>query len=170
MSCILSSGYSIGCKNQSGVQKVFIGTYNDDAMTFTLDADNKITATGGTHSGFYTFAQPVETASLSFPGEVSTENNAYAFNTALMITLSGVDAALLNKIKTLVVGVWRIIVLDAQGNYFLMGLNKPVQASALEGGLGKASTDLSGAVLTFSVKDTLPIYQMDAAVAKALIV
>ncbi len=170
MSCLITSGYSLGCKTMSGIEKVFIGEWNDSSTAFTLGTDNKVTAFTGVTVSFYGFSQPVETASFTAPGEISSENNSYSFSSTLMITLSGMDAALINKIRTLAIGVWRVIVKDKNGKYFIMGINSPVQVSAVESGLGKASTDLHGAVLTFSVKDTFPIYEIDSAVAQSLIV
>ena len=105
MSCLLTSGYSVGCKSQAGVQKVFIGTWNDTSLTYTLGTNSIITAFGGATVSFYTFQQAIETSSYTAPAEVSTENNAIQYNQTLTITLQGMNAALLNQIKTLGQGV-----------------------------------------------------------------
>ena len=169
MSCLLTSGYSIGCKTQAGVQKVFIGTWNDTSLTYTFGTNSIIDAFGGATVSFYTFQQPIETSSYTAPAEVNTENNAIQYNQTLTINVQGLNAALLNQIKTLGQGVWRILILDKMGNYFLMGKSGPVQVSAIESGLGKVGTDLNGALLTFTAKEDQPLYQVQSSAALSLI-
>lgn len=169
MSCLLTSGYSIGCKTQAGVQKVFIGSWNDTSLTYTFGTNSIITAFGGATTSFYTFQQPIETSSFTAPAEVNTENNAIQYNQTLTINVQGMNAALLNQIKTLGQGVWRILILDKNGSYFLMGKNGPVQVSAIESGLGKVGTDLNGAIITFTAKETQPLYEVESAAALTLI-
>ena len=79
------------------------------------------------------------------------------------------NAALLNQIKTLGQGVWRIMILDKNGSYFLMGKSGPVQVSAIDSGLGKVGTDLNGAVITFTSKEDQPLYEVQSAAALSLI-
>ena len=161
--CILSNGFTVGCKTQAGVQKIFISSWNDTNLSFTVSAtQSMITGFGGTCSTFYTFQQTIETASFTFPAEISTENNAIQYNQTLTITLQGLNAALLNQIRILGQGVWRIIIQDKNGNFFFMGINGPVQVSALEGGLGKVGTDLHGATITFTAKEDVPLWQLSA--------
>ena len=169
MSCLLTSGYSVGCKSQAGVQKVFIGTWNDTSLTYTLGTNSIITAFGGATVSFYTFQQTIETSSYTAPAEVSTENNAIQYNQTLTITVQGMNAALLNQIKTLGQGVWRIMILDKNGSSFLMGKSGPVQVSAIDSGLGKVGTDLNGAVITFTSKEDQPLYEVQSAAALSLI-
>jgi hypothetical protein len=169
MACLLTSGYSIGCKTQAGVQKVFIGSWNDTSLTYTFGTNSIITAFGGATTSFYTFQQPIETSSYTAPAEVNTENNAIQYNQTLSINVQGMNAALLNQIKTLGQGVWRIIILDKNGNYFLMGKSGPVQVSAIDSGLGKVGTDLTGAMITFTAKEDQPLYEVTSAAALSLI-
>ena len=169
MSCLLQTGYTIGCKIQAGVQKVFIGTWNDNAMTFTLGTNSVITGIGGATTSFYTFQQTIETSSFAAPAEVNNENNAIQYNQTLTITLTGLNAALLNQIKTLGQGVWRVLILDKNGRYFLMGLAGPVQVSAIDSGLGKMGVDLNGAVLTLTSKEDQPLYEVESAAALSVI-
>jgi hypothetical protein len=169
MSCILSTGYTIGCKTQAGVQKVFIGSWNDTSLTYTLGTNSIITGFGGATTSFYTFQQPIETSSFTAPAEVNTENNAIQYNQTLSITVQGMNAALLNQIKILGQGVWRVLILDKNGAYFLMGKSGPVQVSAIEAGLGKAGTDLSGATITFTAKEDQALSEVESAAALTLI-
>ncbi len=171
MSCVLTTGFSIPCRGISGVQKAFIGTWNGPTLTYVTDTDGTIgTFSAGTGS-YYAFNQTIETASYTFPATVNNENNAIAYAQTLMLTLNGgLTQAIVNEIKTLGQGVWRVVILDKGGNYWMMGITGPVQVSALDGGLGKASTDLSGATLTFTATESVPITAMSAYAASQLIV
>lgn len=171
MACLLTSGYTIPCRSIAGVQKVFIGTWNDQSLTFGATSnDGTITSFGGATVSFYTFQQPIETSSFTAPAETSIENNAIQYKQALSINVHSMSATLANTIKILGQGVWRIMILDKNGNYFLMGKSGPVQVSAIDGGLGKAGTDLNGATITFSSVEDQMIYAVAPAAALGLIV
>jgi len=169
MSCILTSGFTIGCKQTAGVSKVFIGEYTD-AMGFTIDGTTgQITAITGATTSFYTFQQTIETASFTAPAEVSTENNAISYSQTLMITLQGMSPALINQIKTLGAGTFRVIMLDKNGNYYLMGLTSVVQVSAIDNSLGKVGSDLNGSTLTFLCKESTPLTSITSGAALSVI-
>ncbi len=168
MSCIINAGYSLGCRAQAGVSKVFIGSWTN--MSFTYNIDGSIGTFSGTTASFYTFEQTVETANFTSAAEVNNENNAIQYAQSLEITLTGMTPTLVNQIKTLGQGVWRVMILDKQGAYWLMGSTGPVQVSAIASGLGKAGTDLNGAMLTFTSKETTPLTAVDTAAALSLIV
>ena len=50
-----------------------------------------------------------------------------------------------------------------------MGKSGPVQVSAIEAGLGKAGTDLSGATITFTAKEDQALSEVESAAALTLI-
>ena len=171
MACVLTSGYQIPCRQIAGVQKVFIGTWNDQSLTYgATSGDGTITSFGGATVSFYTFQQPIETSSFTAPAEASIENNAIQYKQALTINVHVLTATLLNQIKILGQGVWRILILDRNGNYFLMGKSGPVQVSAIDGGLGKAGTDLNGATITFNSIEDQMLYAVTSTAALSVIV
>ena len=170
MACLLTTGYTLGCRAQAGVQQVYIGLWNGTSLGYTYDIDGLTIGTfSGTTVSFHTFQQTTETANFTSAAEVNNENNAIQYAQTLEMTLTGMNAALANQIKILGQGAWRIMILDKQGNYWLMGLNGPVQVSASAAGLGKAGTDLNGSTLTFISKETSPLVQVDAVAALSLI-
>lgn len=169
MSCLLTTGYSLGCRAQAGVTKVFIGSWTN--MTYQYETDGITIGTfSGATTSFYTFEQTIETANYTSAAEVNNENNAIQYAQSLEITLTNMTATLANQIKVLGQGVWRILILDKQGNYWLMGSTGPVQVSAIASGLGKAGTDLNGATLTFMSKETVALTAVKSSAAQALIV
>lgn len=170
MSCVLTSGYTIGCRdNIGGIQEVYIGTWNGADLTYGLTTSNVIDSFSGTWSSFYTFEQEIETGSFTENGVYSTENGTAFYEQTLEITLHKMEAAIRNQILILGQGKWRILILDQRGKYWLMGYQNPVRVSAATPGLGKAYGDLNGAVISFLGKEPEPAHEVDAAAAAVLL-
>jgi len=170
MACILSNGYTLGCRdNVGGIAEVYIGEWNGDSLTYTYGTDNIIATFSGTTSSFYTFEQEIETGSYTENGQFSTENGTAFYEQTLSITLHKLDASLRNKILLLGQGKWRILIKDQRGNYWLMGKQNPVRVSASTPGLGKAYGDLNGSIITFTGKEPEPAHQVQTSAALQLI-
>jgi len=175
--CLLSSGYTVPCKGIAGVQAVYIASYNDGAIGYTIGTAsgnlNQITAfTGVTASGgslFYKFEQPIETGSLMETGNYNEQNGTAYYDQVVEITVHNVNQTINDVINNLGRGRWRIIVLDSNGNYFLVGKTNPVSVTALTGGLGKAYADLNGYTITFTGKEYDVLTQVTSAAAAAVI-
>ena len=173
MSCVINSGYSLQCRdNLGGIQKVFIGEYTGDDLSYTFGTDDIIgtfSAVGVTPS-FFEFEQEIEVGSYQEAGQFSTENGTSFYEQTLEITLQRLDAVVRNQIKVLGQGKFRCIILDQNGRYWLMGAQNPVRVSAATPGFGKAYGDLNGAVITFTGKEPVPAYEVTEAAALTLIV
>lgn len=169
-SCILTSGYQLGCRdNIGGIQEVYIGEWNGDAMTYVMGADNIIGTFSGTTASFYTFEQEIETASFTENGVFSIENGTSFYEMTLTISLHKLEATLRNQILVLGQGKWRIIIKDQRGLYHFMGFQNPVRVSASTPGVGKAYGDLNGAVITFMGKEPAPAYLVASSAALSVI-
>jgi hypothetical protein len=168
--CVLTSGYQLGCRdNIGGVAEVYIGEWNSSSMTYVLGTDNIIGTFSGATVSFYTFQQEIETASYTENGQFSIENGTSFYEQTLTITLHKIEAALRNKILLLGQGKWRVIVKDQRGKYHLMGYQNPVRVTASTPNLGKAYGDLNGAVITFMTKESTPAYEVAASAALQVI-
>lgn len=170
MSCVLTNGYLLGCRDAvGGVSEVYIGVFNGDTLQYTVNTSGAISDfTAGTVS-FYKFEQEIETASYTENGNFSNENGTAFFEQTLTITLHKMSAELRNQILILSHGAWRILIKDNLGKYWLMGYENPVRVSAATPQLGKAFGDLNGAVLTFTTKSPAPSPEVLPAAAAELI-
>lgn len=175
MSCVLTYGYNVPCRAVGGIQAVWIGTFNS-GLVYTYDNSapgvtssyGTITGFTGSTSSFSKFEQNLETASLAQTGQFSVENGSAFYEQTCEITLYQLTQAITEQINILGKGRWRIIVLDQNGNYWLMGKQNPVNVSAATPGLGKAYGDLNGAVITFMGKEPEPITQVSSAALASL--
>lgn len=169
MSCLLTQGYSIPCKGIAGVQAVYIGLWNGPSLVMNTTGATISSFTGSTVS-FYEFEQPIETGSLTETGNFNTQNGTAYYDQVVEITVHNITASLIEQVNVLGRGRWRIIVLDVNGNYFMIGRQNPVMVTAVAGGLGKAYGDLNGYTITFTGKEFDSLYTISAAAAQALIV
>lgn len=173
MPCILTNGYQLPCKGIAGVQEVYVGTWNDGSLTYTTGtvsgSPNGITAFTGATVSFYKFQQTIETGSLTETGNFNEQNGTAYYDQVVEITVHNVNQTLNDQINTLGRGRWRIIVLDVNGNYFLVGKQNPVSVTAITGGLGKAYGDLNGFTITFTGKEYDCLTQVSSAAALSVI-
>jgi len=173
MSCVLTSGYTLDCRSIAGIQAVYIGTWNGSVLSFsastaTANAGEITNFTGGT-SSFYKFEQPIETGSLTETGNFNVQNGTAYYDQVVEITCHNTDQSLINKVNTLGRGKWRILVLDVNGNYFLVGKQNPVFVTSVAGGSGKAYGDLNGFTITFTGKEFDVLTQVSSTAAAQLI-
>lgn len=172
MSCLITEGYSIACKGIAGVQAVFIGEWNGNDIGYTIGTGataGQITAFTGATVSFYEFQQTIETGSLTEAGNFNVQNGTAFYEQTVEITVHNTNATLLEQVNVLGRGRWRILVLDVNGNYFLVGKQNPVQVSAVAGGLGKAYGDLNGFTITFTGKEFDVLTQVTSTAALSVI-
>lgn len=175
MACNLSYSYTIPCKATGGIAGVWIGSYTS-GLTYSYDTSaagatssaGTITEFGGVTSSFYKFEAQTETSSLNGAGNFSIENGTAFYTLTAEIVLHNMTQALVEQIAVLGRGRWRIIVLDQNGNYWLMGEKNPVNVTASTPGLGKAYGDLNGAMITFEGKEISPMKQVSSAALASL--
>lgn len=173
MSCILTSGYTLPCKGIAGIQSVFIGSWNSN-MNYTVATlgatAGQITAFTGATVSFYTFQQTIETGSLTETGNFNEQNGTAYYDQVVEITVNNLTSSIIDQVNDLGRGRWRIIVLDSNGNYFLVGKQNPVSVTSVAGGTGKAYGDLTGFTITFTGKEYDALTQVTSAAALSVIV
>lgn len=164
--CVITGGYTFPCRtNQGGVKAVYIGSFNDTAMTMGLSGSQVFSFSGATVS-FFTFTQRQEQASLTNTLVQSVENGTTSWDQTLIIELEQVDSVLGNTINVLAQGIWRIIVLDQNGAYWLVGKSQGAYVTTGTGGPHKAYGDGNKTTITFMAKE--PIQASSVATAAAL--
>ena len=177
MSCPITYGYSLPCKSTAGVQAVYISTYST-GLTYTIDSSasgatssyGTITGFGGTVGTFYHFQLPNQVISFTQDGASSDENGTTFVTQTLELTLYSLTQPIVELINILARGNWRIILLDQNGNYWLMNKQNPVTVTTYTPGLGKAFGDLNGAVITFQGMEPYAANQVSSAAFAALTV
>jgi len=169
MSCAISSGYSLGCRDSvAGVEYIAISSYNS-AITYTLGTFSVIEGISPT-SSFYKFEQYTEQASVTQEGQFNNETGTTHYVQTVTITLEKMDAVTREQFLALTQARVRIIAKTQNGKYFLLGKVNGGRASAGSSGPGKAFGDLAGFTLTFELKEPEPMNEVYETLALSLIV
>jgi hypothetical protein len=161
MSCIIDNGYALGCASVGGVEKVWLGTWAD-ASTYTMDADNIITAVTSA-STVYLFEQDMEYAGLNQTGVFTRENGTVHYESVLSVKFTNLDADLRNTVLALGKAPVVAIVKSNAGLYYIAGVETAGRATEGTASLGVAMADLNGATLSFTFKSQNGVYLINGA-------
>lgn len=158
----LSSGISLGynyMNSQGGCAGVWLGSWNDTAMTFNFASDGITIATfSGTTVSFFKFEQEPEKASLNWTS--TKENGNTVYETTFEFEVKGLTAGAIEKLHVLETERWRVIVKSENDKWFFLGYKHPVKVETTAGGLGGTMNDLVGARVTMKVRTNRPFYEM----------
>ena len=169
MACILNTGYTIGCRdNTGGVQTLAIGAW-ELGTTYSYSIDGEILTTSYATASFYEFEQYTEQASAT--GEV-TANNEFGtiFNTqTLTFIMEKMDAPTRAKFLILTQGRFRVLIKTQNGEWLLMGRLNGARLSAGTNGPGKAFGDMAGFTGTLVAVEPEPVHIIDETEALRLI-
>lgn len=161
MACIIDNGYTLQCSSIGGVEEVYIGTF-DDAISYTLDADNVVTA-GSAPQNVYQFEQDAEYAGMSQAGVFTRENGSVHYETVLSMKFIDYDKDLRNTILALGRAPIVAVVKSNSGKYYLLGLETAGRATAGTSGVNVAYSDMDGATIEITFKSANGAYLLDPA-------
>lgn len=104
MSCYISSGYTLDCRNAStgGIKSVWIlGNSGNTITGWTENVDNQITSISGTGT-WYKFELVKQSSSFTEAISVNTQAQSVVFQPNLVLNLPKLDAELRNIFQQLV--------------------------------------------------------------------
>ena len=154
MSCDISAGRTLPCKDQvGGLKNVYFANYGE--ISVTLSADDSIAATQFTGDDFYQY-ELKGNSSLTQNIQTSRDNGTTAFEQVLELTLPKLSVTDNQAVKLLAFGRPHIVVEDYNGNFFLVGREHGADVTGGTIVTGAAMGDLSGYTLTFSGMERLP--------------
>ncbi len=154
MACSIITGYTDPtCYDlQGGVKEFWIGTYNS-TLVANFGSDNIVGSFSAGTSSFNKFEQGIEQGTYNFTTEINPENGTIVYTQTAQMNLKALDAADINRIKSLGQGRWRVVVKDNNDNLILLGYRNGLRVSELTGGVGKSMGDMVGSLLTLIGKD-----------------
>jgi hypothetical protein len=154
MSCDISAGRTLPCKDQvGGLKNVYFANYG--VISTTLSANDSIDATEFTGDAFFQY-ELKGNSSLTQNIQTSRENGTTAFEQVLELTLPKLSATDNQAVKLLSFGRPHIVVEDYNGNFFLIGREHGADVTGGTIVTGAAMGDLSGYTLTFSAMERIP--------------
>jgi len=158
MSCTLTTGRSVPCKDSvGGIKAVYFadfGTLGD--LAGITETAYEVTGFGGTPD-FFKF-DVKGNSSLEQTITASRENGTAFFEQTLSLTLTKLDLATLEELRILVIGRPHVIVQDYNDNYLLVGAYNGADCTGGTIVTGAAMGDLSGFTLTMAGQEKFPAF------------
>lgn len=162
MSCVIDSGYTLGCNSIGGVEKVWIGTYDADT-TWTISGTNSQITGVTAANNVYLFEQDIEFAGLEQNGQYSRENGTVHYESVLSVKFIELDNDLRNTILALGKAPLYAVIKSNAGHYYVLGVESAGRATEGAMSLGVAQGDMNGANLSFTWKSQGGAFLMDGA-------
>ena len=160
MSCALTAGYSLACKDSvGGLKKVYLENFAD--ITYgTVTAGVISTITGS----MYLYELPMNTAQFTETVTSSVENGTTFYQTELTIVLPKLTATLRNELKLLAQAKLAVVAEDRNGTKWVLGLENGCYLTTGTSATGTAMGDLNGMTLTFTSMEKDPIVETSATI------
>jgi hypothetical protein len=169
MACIINSGYTLGCRdNTGGIEFIAIANYNGP-LTLTFGTCSLINSFAPTQS-FYTFEQYTEQGLANQTGAFDNMNGTGHQVQNITFILEKMDACSREQFLALTQARVRAIVKTQNGKYFLFGFKNGGRASASTAGPGQALNDLSGYSITIEFKEPEPAFEIEETFALSIII
>ena len=166
MSCYITEGYSLDCRNASlgGLKTLWVLGDSGSTITSTAqDADGQYTSISGVGT-FYKFELVKDSSSWEEAISVNTAAQSVAFTPTLTLSFPKLTQTLRNTFFELVkLNEIYAVVLDTNGRYWLLGPENGLVASGGSMVSGTAFGDLNGInALVLSGAEPEPSNQIDA--------
>ena len=161
MACNITNGRSLPCKSGvGGLRYIFFSNYSTVTRDLTVAADGEVTLDGSVDFFRYDLKgnSSLETAINS-----SRENGTTFYESTLNLTLTFLDKATQEQIKLIARGRPQVVVVDYNGNAFLLGKEHVCEVSGGTVVSGAAMGDLSGFTLVINAQETAPPFFCAAA-------
>jgi hypothetical protein len=166
MSCSLTSGFVLDCKDSVGGVKA-IHLINFAATGFTVSG-GEVTATTIASGSVYTYEMPKGVGSMTTTTNVSTENGTVFNQTDVVARLRKLATTKRNELKLLSQNRVFCIVEDNNSTYWLVGKEYGCDITAMTSETGTAMGDNYGYNFTLSAIESESPYKLQVSVVTAL--
>ena len=160
MACNLSSGFSLGCRdNVGGIKNVYILSGSVSSVTAASGAISDISGTGV----FYKFELPRNVGSWTETPTPSLENGTVFYSQVTELAMHKLQASIRNQVKVLTQNPDLKIVVETNngvddnvGQFFYVGRYRGSTVTGGTGGTGTALGDANSYALTFEAQEPFP--------------
>ena len=166
MSCSLTSGFLLDCKDSvGGVKAIHL---IDFASTGFTVSGGEVTATTIASGSVYTYEMPKGVGSMTTTTNVSQENGTVFNQTDVVARLRKLATTKRNELKLLAQNRVFCVVEDNNANYWLVGKEYGCDITAMTQETGTAMGDNYGYNFTLSAIEAEAPYKLQTAVVTAL--
>lgn len=170
MSCTQTlSGLAKDCAaNMGGIVEVLIANFDDvTGVTVSDGVISAITMASSKKFQKYNFAK--NTGSLTSTYTIDAASGVKYVTSDLLLQFNRMQTAARVEITALALGDLAVIVKDANGKYWYLGKDEPVNASAGDGQTGTARSDANRYTITLQDESPEMPYEVDSSIVDALV-
>lgn len=163
------SGLARDCaSNRGGIVAVYIANHADvNSLTVT---DGKIsTITMATGKKFKEYAFPKNTGNLTSTYTLDPASGVKYVTSDLLLQFNRMETTKRVEITALALGDLAVICKDANGSYWYLGYDEPVNASAGDGQTGTARSDANRYTITLEDTSAEMPYEVDDSIISGIV-
>lgn len=170
MSCTQTlSGLARDCSaNMGGIVEVLIANY-DDVSSKTLTAGVITAISMVSTSKFYKYAFAKNSGNLTSTYTLDPASGVRFVTSDLLLQFNRMETAKRVEITALAMSDLAVIVKDANGKYWYLGYDEPVNASAGDGQTGTNRSDANRYTVTLQDQSLAMPYEVDEAIISGLL-
>lgn len=165
MSCALTQGYNLDCRNsRGGIVRVYItemanvtGTNLSSGFLYSNPTNPITTITMAASSYFRKYELVKETGEMTEKDQASTPNGTIFYEPEVKIPIRKLQAILRNEIHLLAQNRLIMITQDRNGLFWCQGYNNGMELQTSDSKTGKAMGDFNGYELVFQGKEEYPM-------------
>lgn len=170
MSCIQTlSGLAKDCSaNMGGIVEVLIANFDDVTEVAVTDGQiSTITMAASAKFKKYNFAK--NTGSLTSTYNIDAASGVKYVTTDLLLQFNRMETSKRVEITALALGDLAVICKDANGKYWYLGKDEPVNASAGDGQTGTARSDANRYTITLEDESLEMPYEVDPTIISGIV-
>lgn len=168
MACALTVDYALDCRDSLGGTDIAYFIEFDNVATVTITAGVITALTKVTAKKFWKYKFPKETAHYKETFAGDEKNGSGFWNQELSIVLNKMQTSTRNELILLSKNRLMIVVVDANGKAWLMGLTGAALMHAAESGTGQSRGDRNGYAPSFVGIEPEPAIEVNSTVLAAL--
>jgi hypothetical protein len=169
MSCALTQGYVLDCRDSMGGNKEFYIIEHSAIATTTIVSGKVTVLTKGLGKQFYKYAQERATSEVEETITPNTENGTVFVNSNIKLVLNKRQTSVRNEIMLLSKNLVVIVEVDRNGLAWIYGLEFGLRLDQSAAKSGRASGDRNGYELAFTGEERQLAYELDKDIVPTLV-
>jgi len=164
MACELSTGFTLDCKDGIGGIKQIVLVDKTEVTSFTLDANEIVTAINGPASGdLYTYELPTQTGSFEETINFNRDNGTVFYTQTVNVMLQKLSSAKRLELQNVATARVIVFVEDTNGNWWAVGYEYGADLSTSTAATGAVLGDMNGYTLAFVHEAAKRAYKLSGA-------
>lgn len=170
MACDLTTGFTLGCRdNTGGTKRIFVLNF-DPSISYTVSGTDVVTGmTSSNPIVFFKYDLQKNTAELTEAQEMTAENETIGYTPTINFVFNKLDTPKRNELLLLARTASVVIVEDRNGRYWIVGKEAGLDMTSSTRGTGINITDRNGSSVALVGSESAPFQEIEFAAFSALV-